>query len=265
MLQWLWCFGGALAGSAITFWGIGGLLHHHFYRRQRANAAEWKLQPKRWLTPALERQAFWLGSLNLLIGSLGSGTLAWYLRRGGWSTIYYDVHRYGYAYLLLSIPLGFFAIDATLYYSHRLLHQRTMFRYIHRWHHRYVAPTVFATTAMHPLEILTMMFCVTVPAFVIPMHVGVYIFLIVYTYFIGMLDHSGVRINWMLPFHRDNGFHDDHHVYFHCNYGHHTQLFDRFHGTARRLDRHYDEHTFGGRGAVLAKAAPPKTASGLSR
>jgi lathosterol oxidase len=65
-----------------------------------------------------------------------------------------------------------------------------------------------------------------------------------------------VRARWRLPLHTNNGFHDDHHVYFHCNYGHHTMLFDRLHGTVRRLDRRYDEKTFGGRGAPIDDDAP---------
>jgi Delta7-sterol 5-desaturase len=123
---------------------------------------------------------------------------------------------------------------------------------VHRWHHRYVAPTVFTTTAMHPLEFVIFMAALLVPAFVIPMHAGVYVLVIAYTYLVGMIDHAGIRLRFKLPLHGDARFHDDHHVYFHCNYGHHTSLFDRLHGTVHRPDRRYDEHTFGGQGAPPA-------------
>ncbi len=242
---WLWCVGASLAVSVVTFWGLGGLVHYWFYVRQRARAADWKQQPQRWLSPALSRHALLLGSGNLVLGSLLGGSFLWHLRRGGRSSLYFDAGRYGYLYLALSAVVVFFMIDAGLYYSHRLLHHRRLFRYIHRWHHRYVAPTVFTTTAMHPLEFVIFTAALLAPAFVIPVHAAVYAAVIGYTYFIGMLDHSGIRARWKLPFHSDNRFHDDHHVYFHCNYGHHTALWDRWHSTVRHPGRRYDEHHWG--------------------
>jgi lathosterol oxidase len=75
-------------------------------------------------------------------------------------------------------------------------------------------------------------------------HAAVYVALVGYTYLIGMIDHSGIKLRVPLPLHADNGFHDEHHVCFHCNYGHHTALFDKLHGTTRRADRVYGEDVF---------------------
>ncbi len=256
--QWLLCVGLSLAVSVVTFWGIGGLVHRRYYVRRRLRAAEWKLQPSRWLGPALSRHSFLLGGFNLLVGSLLGGTFTCWVLRGGRTALYSSVREHGLWWLPLSFVLALFAIDAGLYYSHRLLHNRFFFRHVHRIHHRYVAPTIFTTTAMHPIEFLTFTFFLALPAFVIPMHASVYIAVIGYTYLIGMIDHAGIRVRWKLPLHSDNRFHDEHHLYFHCNYGHHTALFDRLHGTARRPDRHYDEHTFGGRGAPIVKEQEPR-------
>jgi lathosterol oxidase len=236
--------------TAVTFWGAGGAVHWWFYVRRRADAAAWKTQPRRFMSPKMVRHAFFLGSANILMGSVLGGTFAWYVARGGWSMLYTDVHAYGLAWLPASAVLQYFAIDAGLYWSHRALHQRFLFRHVHRWHHRYLAPVVWTTTAVHPIEFLTFELFLILPAFVIPTHVGVYVAVIAYTYLIGMIDHAGVRLRVPLPLHASNQFHDDHHVYFHCNYGHHTALFDRMHGTVRRTDRHYDETTFGDRGAA---------------
>ena len=249
MMLWLQIVVISLGVTAATFIGGGSLVHHFFYVRRRGDADEWKLQPKRWLSPALTRHAFWLGTFNIMMGATIGGTFAWHVARGGYSALYLDVREHGLWYLLPSAVLCFFAIDAGLYYSHRALHSPWAFRHIHRWHHRYTAPVIFTTTAVHPLEFLTFELFLLLPAFVVPMHVGVYIAVIAYTYFIGMIDHCGIEVRWMLPLHGDNRFHDDHHVYFHCNYAHHTTLLDRLHGTVRRADRHYDATTFGGRGA----------------
>jgi lathosterol oxidase len=229
--MWLRCATVALLVSVVSFYGVGGFVHWLYYVRRRARADEWKLQPRRWLTRDLARHAVLLGGFNLLVGSLLGGTFMWHLGRGGWSTLYRDPGQHGWGWLVVSAVVVFFAIDAGLYYSHRLLHHPRLFPYIHRWHHRYVAPTLFTTTAMHPVEFLIFTAVLAAPAFVIPLHVGVYVAAIAYTYFIGVLDHVGIRAAWRLPLHGDNRFHDDHHVYFHCNYGHHTALFDRLHHT----------------------------------
>jgi lathosterol oxidase len=249
--EWALYVAVSIGVSLVTFWGLGGLAHYVFYVKRRASAAEWKLQPARFLSPRMTRHAFWLGSLNIVMGAIIGGTFAWRIARahGGFTQIYFDPAKYGLAYLPISAVLLFFAIDAGLYYSHRALHGRTLFRHIHRWHHRYTAPIVFTTTAVHPVEFLTFEVFLILPAFLIPSHVAVYVAVIAYTYFIGMVDHCGVRVPWKLPLHANNRFHDDHHVYFHCNYAHHTMIFDRLHGTVRRIDRRYDEETFGGRGA----------------
>jgi lathosterol oxidase len=243
-MDWLRYVGISLLASVVTFWGLGGLVHYHYYVRRRDRAAQWKLQPDRWLQRGQVRDAFMLGSINILMGSVLGGTLAWHVARGGWSRIYFDAGRFGWAWLPASAVLVFFAIDAGLYYSHRLLHHRRLFRYVHRWHHRFVAPIIFTTTAMHPVEFLIFFTALLLPALIIPVHVGVYLALIGYTYLIGMIDHAGVRLGVPLPFHGDNRFHDDHHLCFHCNYGHHTALFDRLHGTNRRADRKYGEDVF---------------------
>ncbi len=234
--------------SLVTFWGLGGLVHYQFYVRRRGQADEWKLQPKRFLPPHLFRHAFWLGSFNMAMGSVVGGVFAWHVVRGGWSSLYFDPLQHGVPWLLASALATYFMIDAGLYYSHRFLHRPWFFKHIHRIHHRYTAPVVFTTTAVHPLEFLVFQAFVLLPAVVLPVHWAVYILVVAYTYLIGMIDHSGIDVRWPLPLHSGNRFHDDHHVFFHCNYGHHTQMFDRLHGTVRRTDRTYGPDVFGGRG-----------------
>ena len=176
------------------------------------------------------RHAFWLGSFNIVMGGVVGGTFTWNVLRGGWSSLYFDPLEHGVPWLIASAIVGLFTIDAGLYYSHRFLHRKMWFRHVHRWHHRYTAPVMWTTTAVHPLEFLFFQFFVMLPAILVPMHWAVYLLIAGYTYLIGMIDHCGISVNWPLPLHSGNRFHDDHHVYFHCNYGHHTQVFDQLHG-----------------------------------
>src|SRR5690554_1777300 len=101
-LDGLWLsIGISLAISLGTFWGIGGLVHHRFYVKRRAEAARWKVQPRRFLAPRLVRHAFWLGSLNMTIGAIGGGAFAWHVARGGWSSLYFDPLEHGPVWLVL--------------------------------------------------------------------------------------------------------------------------------------------------------------------
>lgn len=248
---WLRMVGISVAVTAVTYWGMCGLVHYHFYVRRRDAAAHWKIQPNRWLDARKSRDAFWMGTGNIMLGAVIGGSFAAYIVGGGWSLMYFDPHRYPLWWLPVSAVVLFFVFDGGLYYSHRLLHQKWLFRRVHRHHHKFLAPTIFTMTAVHPVEFLMHQSVLIAAAFIVPVHWAVYVAVVLYTYLIGAIDHSGVKVAWPLPLHTSNAFHDDHHVYFHTNYGHHTAVWDKLHGTVRRPDRYYDENTFGGRGAPL--------------
>src|SRR5687768_16644195 len=77
----------SIAVSLVTFWGGGGLVHWLFYVRRRGDAAAWKQQPRRFLSSALVRHAFFLGSFNMVLGAVIGGAFAWHVARGGYSTL----------------------------------------------------------------------------------------------------------------------------------------------------------------------------------
>ena len=96
----------------------------------------------------------WLSSFNLSLAGLITGSLAFAVQRGLPVPIYLDIAERGYAYTIASALLYFLIVDALAYYAHRALHARPLFRAIHRHHHKFLAPTPFVVTAMHPVEFL---------------------------------------------------------------------------------------------------------------
>ena len=72
-----------------------------------------------------------------------------------------------------------------------------------------------------------------------------------YVFTIALFYSSGIDLHSILPWQAPARFHDDHHKYFHCNFGHNVMIFDRFHGTMRRKDRRYGEDVFYGKGAPM--------------
>jgi lathosterol oxidase len=240
----------AVSGMALYF-GVGGYLYVKYYRRRRADPEAWKIQPKRFLSPKQHRWAIRVAASNMMLGGLLSGSFAYYVLHGGYTALYFDFETHGVLYTLASTVMLFLALEAAAYYTHRWLHGKWMFQHVHRWHHRCVAPTPFTTVTMHPVEFISLQATAFLPIFIIPAHVGSFIFLLVYVLLFNIKDHSGVVLTSWIPWQGSSRFHDDHHVYFHCNYGQNLPHFDRFHGTHRRVDRRYGEHVFGGKGARL--------------
>jgi lathosterol oxidase len=83
--------------------------------------------------------------------------------------------------------------------------------------------------------------------------IGVLTYILVFN----IIDHSGVRLESRWPWQGPSLYHDDHHVHFHVNFGQHLMLWDRLHGTLRRLDRRYGNDVFGGKGAALDETSSP--------
>lgn len=238
----------SVLGGVAILWVVGGYYHVRYYLRRRGDPASWKCQPTRFLRPDQQRQAMVLSTMNLTIGGLISGTLIYALGHGLQTPIYFDVAERGWPYLLGSTVLLFVLVDGLAYYAHRAMHAKLVFRYVHRWHHRYVATTPFVVTAMHPVEFLVFQAATFLPLFVIPFHYASVIAVFVYILVFNIIDHSGVRLHSRWPWQGPSSYHDDHHVHFHCNFGQHLMLWDRLHGTLRREDRRYGEDVFGGKG-----------------
>ncbi len=246
----------AALGGLVLYFGFGGWLYWRFYVRRRHDAAEWKIQPKRFVPDKLHRWGIRVATVNMLVGGLLTGTFAYFVYTHEISALYLDVDDYGWTYTALSVVVMFIALEASAYYTHRFLHNRWMFRHVHRWHHRAVAPTPFVTVTMHPVEFILLQSTAFLPVFFIPVHVAVFGGLLAYALVYNLMDHSGIRMNHWLPWHSSSSFHDDHHVHFHCNYGQHIAIFDRFHGTHRRHGRRYGQEVFGGKGAPISSDDP---------
>jgi lathosterol oxidase len=242
------------AGVAIL-WLVGGYYHLRYYRARRSEPERWKCQPQRFLTPALARHAMILSTANLAMAGVISGSVIYAVTRGLKTPVYVRVADYGWAYTLASTVLLFVIVDGLAYYAHRALHSKFMFRYVHRWHHRYLAPTPFVVTAMHPIEMVIFQLVTFAPLFLIPFHAVSIAAVLVYILVFNIIDHSGVKLESRWPWQGPSTFHDDHHAHFHCNFGQHLMLWDRLHGTLRRVNRRYGVDVFGGKGAGGSGAA----------
>jgi len=247
-------------GMGVVF-GLGGLFHAYYFVMKKDQKDEWKLQPKRWPSNDKVKMAIKFSAMNLVFGAFTGVSLALWVLNGGWSMLYFNASDLPLFWHPLSFIVCVLMMDAYLYYSHRFLHTPHFYKKYHAIHHRWLDPHIFTTVAMHPVEFMLFQIGLILPMFLLPQWWAVYIAAIIYTFGIGLIDHSGVKFKmpWWTFHGGDNYFHDDHHKFFHTNFGHHTGLWDKLHGTVRKENRHYGENVFGGRGAAGTQQNENKT------
>ena len=97
---------------------------------------------------------------------------------------------------------------------------------------------------MHPIEGLIYHFLTIGPLLFIPVHYIAAIIMVLYTYYVSLLDHSGVKLYSILFWQSPSQFHDDHHKYFHVNYGQTFWFWDRMFGSWRKNNKIYGPNYF---------------------
>lgn len=76
---------------------------------------------------------------------------------------------------------------------------------------RYHSPTAYSFIAMSPFELVFYDSIFIAPLFLFPVHAAVYVGNLIYVYYFGLVDHSGIKMTSIFPWQPDTMFHDDHH------------------------------------------------------
>lgn len=251
-----------LVVSYVFFFGIGGFLHVYYYVLQKDRPQDWKCQPNKWLSGKDEIHEILVGWFSLTLGSVLSSFLSTWVINGGYTSIYFKFGEHGLLWALIEFPVVFVVTDYITYWHHRVYHLPFLYKHFHKLHHTYKQPTAFSVTAIHPVEFLNIQAIYIAPMFLVHMHVVPYCTYLMYIYFFGIIDHSGIAFKkfWWQPWQPDCIFHDNHHQYFHVNFGFNVELWDRIHGTLRQKDKIYREDIFYGKGKDLTEATSEELA-----
>ncbi|XP_004636588.1 lathosterol oxidase [Octodon degus] len=152
----------------------------------------------------------------------------------GYSKLYDNIEfPHGWFHLIVSIISFLFFTDMLIYWIHRGLHHKLIYKHVHKPHHIWKIPTPFASHAFHPLDGFLQSLPYHIYPFIFPLHklvyLGLYIAVNVWTISI----HDGdFRVPQILrPFINGSAHHTDHHLFFDYNYGQYFTLWDRIGGS----------------------------------
>ena len=166
-----------------------------------------------------------------------TGVLMYALSRAGLSRIYSD-GRYGTAWFLLSIPVMLVLHDTYFYWTHRFMHWKRIFKYVHRVHHLSNNPSPLAAYAFHPLEAVIETGIAPLIALTLPVHRDAFVIFLTIQLLINVTGHLGFEmyprgflrspLGWIF---NTTTHHHQHHQKTNWNFGLYFNVWDRLMGT----------------------------------
>lgn len=152
----------------------------------------------------------------------------------GLTLVYSPINKYGYLYYFISILLMIILHDTYFYWTHRAMHWKPLFKWVHKTHHLSINPTPFAAYAFHPLEAFVEVAIIPIIAFTIPHHISAITIFGVYSLLLNVAGHLGYELfpegfasHRLFKWHNTSTHHNMHHRLVKCNYGLYFNFWDR--------------------------------------
>ncbi|KAL3886874.1 hypothetical protein ACJMK2_026835 [Sinanodonta woodiana] len=125
--------------------------------------------------------------------------------------------------------------DMCIYWIHRCLHHKLVYKYIHKPHHKWKVPSPFASHAFHPLDGFLQSCPYHIYPFIFPLHKYTYLLLFIFVNIWTVSIHDGeYHVPQVLkPFINGSAHHTDHHLFYNYNYGQFFTLWDHIGGSFR--------------------------------
>jgi lathosterol oxidase len=215
-----------LAGVSYRLFFIDSRFHPDFDPADPANRREVR-EGIKWSIIAVFSQAALVAPIHYLLAT-------------GHGRLYTDVADYGWAWLLASPLVVLLVSETTIYWVHRGLHWGPLYRNVHDKHHAFKVPTPFTGLAFRPLDAFAQGIPHHVLAFLVPIHIGIYLVSLSFVTVWAVLIHDRVSfVRWKgINF---TGHHTLHHWYETYNFGQYFTFWDRLMGTYRDPDVAYDD------------------------
>ncbi|XP_062995618.1 lathosterol oxidase [Elgaria multicarinata webbii] len=153
----------------------------------------------------------------------------------GYSKLYDSVEDspYGWFGIIFSMLSFLFFTDMSIYWIHRFLHHKYLYKRFHKPHHVWKVPSPFSSHAFHPLDGFLQSVPYHMYPFFFPLHKMTYLGLYVFVNVWSVSIHDG---NFRVPevlkqIINGAAHHTDHHLYFDYNFGQYLTLWDRIGGS----------------------------------
>jgi sterol desaturase/sphingolipid hydroxylase (fatty acid hydroxylase superfamily) len=156
----------------------------------------------------------------------------------GLTRVYPHISQHGSIYYILSIVLMIVLHDTYFYWTHRAMHWKPLFKWVHKTHHLSNNPTPFAAYAFHPAEAFVEVGIIPLIAFTIPHHPTAITIFGIYSLALNVVGHLGYELfpkgfasHFLFKWHNTSTHHNMHHRLVKCNYGLYFNFWDRVMGT----------------------------------
>ena len=135
----------------------------------------------------------------------------------------------GYYGIAIQVVTFIAFTDGFIYWIHRFLHHKSIYKTFHKDHHKWKVPTPFASHAFHPVDGFLQSCPYHIYPFLFPLHNFTYLLLFVFVNIWTVSIHDGnYRVPDVLkPYINGSAHHMDHHLYYSYNYGQFFTLWDR--------------------------------------
>lgn len=141
----------------------------------------------------------------------------------------------GLWYEILQYPIFIVFTDALIYLIHRGLHHPSVYKYLHKPHHKWIMPTPYASHAFHPVDGFAQSLPYHIFPLLFPLNKFASVFLFIFVNFWTIMIHDGEYVADS-PVINGAACHTMHHLYFNYNYGQYTTFWDRLGNSYRKPD-----------------------------
>jgi len=229
-----------LLGIAIEQWlrymiaaGIAWLLGYVLFKRRWFTR---RINTKYPSAADMWREFRWSMLTVVIYGIVGAASIE--AARQGWTQMYSKINAHGWLWFWASIGIAIVLHDTWFYWTHRLMHHRSLFRWFHKVHHESTNPSPWAAYSFAPLEAVVQALIFPILIFIMPFHplaFGVFMF---WQIGFNVVGHSGYEYNprwlmdsWLGKILNTPTNHAMHHEKMRGNYGLYFNVWDRLMGT----------------------------------
>lgn len=223
-----------MVGVLLLYFGVAGLSYAFLFDKRMEKHPRFLKQQKRKEVMMSLKGFPWLDIM----------TLPWFLGEvRGYSQVYDGIEnsplghgfKRGVVYAAFSSLLFLGFTDFMIYWVHRILHWPSVYKHLHKPHHKWVIPTPFASHAFHPIDGYLQSLPYHMFIYLVPIHKFTFLGLFVFVNLWSIMIHDSDMIVGHPLENIINGpaHHTLHHMYFVYNYGQYFTWCDKTGGSYR--------------------------------